>query len=119
MSIEYLYHEHTGGATGTIVYATTDPGGCYRANGHTHNKINTCPSHEETEYTTHEHYMQGYGCDHCGYQCPSPDRGYTHTCTYPDKRTVWDCGYPINTWTIGCGKIPGVTIESATIVFNN
>lgn len=118
-NIKYIYHTHHKGdgfASSGVIYSLTNPGGCYKSAGHTHNAIETCPSHTETTHITHEHYISGnpYHCDHCGIG------GYgsnTHTCTYPDTSTVWDCGSPVNTWTVQCGWREG-EIEKAEIIFS-
>lgn len=53
-NIAYTYHKHKKGdgtlSSGTI-YSTTNPGGCYKGSGHTHDKTGTC----STKYTTHVH----------------------------------------------------------------
>ena len=56
ISVEYIYHMHKDGDgneydDGAVIYSTTDPGGCFVANGHTHNKTGTCPT--TTSTTTH------------------------------------------------------------------
>lgn len=53
-SISYTYHAHKKGdgtKSSSTLYATSNPGGCYKAFGHTHNKTGTCG----TKYTTHVH----------------------------------------------------------------
>lgn len=133
-SISYVYHEHSGNSTETTVYTDTNPGGCYVGAGHTHNAINTCPTTTVDTgpcSSTHFHYgcwehdipgSDGEGCWICE-QCGRHSRGWSGseswTCNNSHYKEVYNCGSPVNTWTIGCGKIPSVTIESATIVFNN
>lgn len=56
-SISYTYHVHKKGdgtkSSGTL-YTTSNPGGCYKVSGHTHNKTGTCAT-TNTPNTYHVH----------------------------------------------------------------
>ena len=128
-SIKYTYHKHVDGknneVSGTTIYSLTNPGGCYVAKGHTHNKTGNCSTATGTRTdrvpvgtcscaTSHSEYGGScghgdHGCVRCGVQI------------YGDKTvsySYYTCGEPTNTWILGCGKTDK-TIESATITFDN
>lgn len=127
MDIEYTYHTHVNGlgeeVTELTVYTLDDPGGCYKADGHEHNKTGKCPSEEKTRPVVHDHEVKGsYGdhfvCEHCGYHTTfgEGDSGAykTHSCSYNHHYTAYNCGSPTNKWSILCGKDQG-DIESVVI----
>ena len=124
LSIEYTYHVHTGEVgmdtipDGYVYYSPDDPGGCFTAAGHEHNKTGNCPYHENKRTVTHNHYLSDQGwCPHCGrVEYCAPERGKDHDCSYHVTDTIYDCGSPNNVWKLGCGKTTE-WIESATIVF--
>lgn len=78
-SISYTYHSHKKGdgtASSVTLYQTTNPGGCYKSGGHTHNKTGTC----STKYTSHTHtssctYSVTY---HGTMECTSRDGEYSY-----------------------------------------
>ena len=64
---------------GAVLYSTTDPGGCFVANGHTHNKTGTCPT--TTSTTTHtlilmEISNEGTSADQGHYWCGACNHMY-------------------------------------------
>lgn len=102
------------------MYTTTNPGGCYKASGHTHNKTGTCPTHQITVKDRHSvvtgcprpndptavvDYCTGCGKEWGAHTGPSYHECSTH------KETVYDCGSYTNTWVLGCGKKEGVSID--------
>lgn len=142
-NIEYNYHEHKkgdGALSSSTVYSATDPGGCYRGSGHTHNKTGTCSTKQvpvgQCQWVTTGFKNQGYcsvtqtpanhryvkctvcgrrvdgGCTNCGSGMPDASQS---VCS--GTITQYTCGSPTNTWVIGCGKTTS-SIDSAYIVFD-
>lgn len=122
LEIQYVYHKHKP-YKDSIVHSDTNPGGCYTANGHTHDATGKCgTSSPVLTRISYHHYgdfiASQFQCN-CGYIARiewAPDE--------PEPKPVcynfgghFTCGSPTNTWKLGCGKIEDVTIESATIVF--
>lgn len=131
-AIEYIYHEHTGNSTngggcyGKAIYHkhtgnSTNGGGCY---GKAVTSTKT-----ESSYWVDEHYHgNSYTgvpdkcrrCSKCG-KCEKADNhesGCTWTVTYTTYSL--NCGSTTSTiegYNLNCGKVPGVTIEKAIIVF--
>lgn len=128
VNVSYVYHKHidgNGNLSSSVLYTTTDPGGCYVSAGHTHNKTGTCgtaysyQSHDAwgritDNYSGSAAHQVCKGCGRGGYswdnfnwgaQCPTPVGSY------------YTCGNQINTWKIGCGKTEN-SIEQAIIHFN-
>ncbi len=147
LEIEYHYHVHQGEVgldtipDGYIYYSETDPGGCFRAAGHVHNKTAACPSHTERcdgkinfvgANSTTKTWCPDYpGASSGSYQTlPASQSEPCPKCGHSEKRdgdvygpydcgqarNVWDCGSPNNTWQLGCGRTTA-TIDSATIVY--
>lgn len=133
VDIRYTYHVHRNGegeeVTQETVHTLSDPGGCYRTDGHTHHATGTCPttSSQCGGYGGPiEHHPScidsdsGWGTDnehiHCQAHCQvcgSTVAGAYAPCT---RITIsYLCDNPTNTWKIGCGKKVG-QIESATVV---
>lgn len=109
--ITYTYHVHKYGngtkATQDVVYSATNPGGCYTAYGHVHDRTGRCPTHTVKVKT-------GEKC-----KCKIVDGKcvkHKHEKIYRTD-TVYDCGSPTNRWRLGCGKNSS-TIESAYIVYD-
>ena len=130
-SISYVYHKHKSntGVTGTTVYSSINPGGCYRANGHTHDATGACQkSLVDIGPSEHCTFVMGcpdgldagvegcWVCFECGSHTPGWSGSGSNTCYGSHTEEVYSCGEPTNTWTIGCGKTTS-TIESATITF--
>lgn len=132
-SIEYVYHSHKYGngtaATSSIIYATTNPGGCYRNAGHTHNKTGTCSYTTTTTngphyYVATDHYdgnnvyKKCIYCGNGGYSYNNVHEGASGSCSANvSTTTTYTCGSPTNTWKINCGKTTS-SIDEAHIVFN-
>lgn len=121
VSKTYNVHWHSGngksGATHSnsfpTMYSTSNPGGCYRDGGHTHDATSECPKHHEHESAcysscgcTSGNTGNGAGspCSVCchsgGHSNPCTHRELTH-CTH--SLNTFDCGAYTNTWVIGCG----------------
>ena len=134
-TVEYVYHVHEGG-TSSVIYSKTTVGGCYKANGHTHNKTGTCSTKTVIEdcpghvtFTTADMKAQfgngtwyGYKpCPVCGTSIQSTKKEastWGEPCTAnPTEVTTYTCGNPVNTYKRSCGKTTK-TIEKAIIVFN-
>lgn len=125
---KYAYHKHVNGAGEEVsdetFYSISNPGGCYAADGHTHNKGGAvCTSTENKRTVTHNHEFHGTRgdattCPHCGKMINDfPEGGgyVTHECSYHVTDTVWTCNPKgTNKWKIGCGKDAG-QIESVII----
>lgn len=133
IDIEYTRHVHRNGngeeVTKKTVYASKNPGGCYRANGHTHDAVGTCPK-DTVECSGSggaiDHHPScidsgsGWGTDnehiHCKAKCQVCGREVEDAyakCTY--TTTSYVCSQSTNTWQIGCGKNAG-QIESVKII---
>lgn len=121
VSKTYNVHWHSGngksGATHSnsfpTMYSTSNPGGCYRDGGHTHDATSKCPKHHGHESAcysscgcTSGNTGNGAGspCSVCchsgGHSNPCTHRELTH-CTH--SLNTFDCGAYTNTWVIGCG----------------
>lgn len=133
MDIEYTYHTHVNGlgeeVTEPTVYTLPDPGGCYKASGHTHNKTGTCPQAESvgkkvgaTRYTKDDgtvYWRAQYQCM-CGNVWTSDE--YPNDSDVPETQPCpagphYNCDGKTNTWKIKCGKNNG-DIESAIIIIH-
>lgn len=133
-NISYTYHQHINGAGAVVtvspLYATSNPGGCYKAAGHTHNVTGTCGYY----YTSHTHSGSCYHSEtvtetHGGYSASEgtyyPERTVSYTVSVEhcggqplNSGAVYTCGYPVNTYVWGCGRTAGVTIDQAVIHFD-
>ena len=121
-NIEYIYHYHhksDGSASSGTIYSLSNPGGCYRGAGHTHDAVGACPSHTEKE----EYYYQSGDCPECwasalsmGYSSLDEAGGCSGHIKIKEH-TVYTCGEPTNTWKVQCGWRQG-EIEKAEIVFS-
>lgn len=137
LSISYTYHIHKDSDekvynTGAILYTTTEPGGCFKANGHTHNKTGTCTTKttycNATATSSNWSWDSGRHRDYRTWTCTNGHRwgedgsddhvsgggGQTTTCGMP--MTSYTCGNYVNTYILGCGKTEA-SIDSATIVY--
>lgn len=113
VDISYIYHEHVG--------EQVDKGsGCYKGY-HTH--TSSCPYYTERCNASPVNDLGSTGgdddkthewiCSKGHYYMDGPD---SSECHYED--TIYTCGnMPYNGWSISCGKIAGVSIDSATLVF--
>ncbi len=148
-NITYIYHQHLdkdgNRCDENVIYTTENPGGCYIASGHTHNKTGTCASHQvyhpevsHTETvrctwsasgkvenggmlgTCPKHPSQSYCNDVGGGYYVAGCNG-TSSVKIVDSaaynETVYDCGSPVNTWKIGCRRTANVTIDA--VLFND
>lgn len=133
IAIECTRHVHRNGdgeeVTQKTVYASKNPGGCYKAHGHTHDAVGACPTdivkcsgyggviehHPSCKDsgsdwgTDNDHVSCRAYCQVCGREVGAPYAKCTYTAT------VYICNQPTNTWQIGCGKSVG-DIESVTII---
>lgn len=135
VEVSYIYHVHTDNSdtkydADTILYSVDNPGGCFIANGHTHDKTGTCESKTIQTGTrlcgtwdcySNDGYHQKFRCTGCGstreQYLEISGSGWGLGDHYVETySTSYTCGEPINTWKIGCGKTDQ-TIESATIQF--
>lgn len=133
VDIEYTRHVHRNGddeeVTTKTVYASKNPGGCYRANGHTHDAAGTCPrnnvecsgyggpiEHHPSCIASGSDWGTDNGHIHCSARCQVCSREVDDPyakCKYIS--TSYACSRSTNTWQIGCGKSVG-QIESVTII---
>lgn len=133
IEIDYKRHVHRNGngeeVTKKTVYASKNPGGCYRANGHTHDAVGTCPKdtvecsgfggaidHHPSCIDSGSDWGTDNGHIHCKAKCQVCGREVEDEyakCTY--TTTSYTCNQSTNTWQIGCGKSAG-QIESVTII---
>ena len=127
ISINYKYHQHSDGngniSTNTVIYSLVNPGGCYKANGHTHNKTGTCSYYDNPVvycgtacgWTNHDDsgIHNTWQCSN-GHNRPESESVCQQVISGGDR--VYTCGRLINTYILGCGKTEN-TIESATIIF--
>lgn len=114
------------------VYATSNPGGCYAGNGHTHNKTGDCPYDDHTDYDCQCTFDgEGGTCGHHLHVCKKCGAYVIRwegncTCPWTNKHDtshgnhVWEggskkymCGSPTNTWVLGCGKSNGQILDYA------
>lgn len=126
-SVEYIYHEHVNGkgevVTTTPLYTTTNPGGCYKASGHTHNKGGaTCewgtikvPNGTCKCTVGNDDWEYEYQCS-CGHW---HDDGEECGATIYKTTEGYKCNNsPTNTYKLTkCGKTTS-TIEKAIIVYD-
>ena len=124
--IVYIYHKHKkedGTLSSDTIYSTSNPGGCYGADGHTHNATGTCGTIYHPG-TAGSKYLY---CTTCGWRWAVGDV-YTACPKHPGTTVIkskpgtpawteYTCGDYINTWIVKCGKNSS-TIESATITFD-
>ena len=118
-SISYIYHEHTGssssgdGCYGNPVYHSHSKSSC---SYYETEKKGQCPC-QYTSWTTGTEGVGDYKCGNCGHE---PHGG--SQCSRSSKYTeiTYTCGKAgtVDYYTINCGKTEGVTIESATLIFN-
>lgn len=121
-----IYHQHTGNngtvySNGTVLYTTTNPGGCFAEAGHTHGKTGSCPSHRVqngtrkcggSSSTVSDPDGSVYDrCSSCGAKYGAHTAPSSCWNMVPNYETVYDCGYPTNTWKV-CGKTSGVTVDA-------
>lgn len=130
IDMEYTYHTHRNSSGEAVtkekIYASSNPGGCYAAAGHTHNQTGGCST---IESVTREELGQATRSDgstywRALYQCKICGITYTSS-EYPEYYDVpatqycpagphYNCDGKTNTWEIGCGKQNG-DIESVKI----
>ncbi|MCM1388125.1 MAG: hypothetical protein NC231_12415 [Bacillus sp. (in: Bacteria)] len=106
VDISYVYHEHNGEQSGAGT-------GCYQGY-HVH--TNSCPYYEKDEGECgggFEFHDGWFYCKRCSYA----GAGQHPNSSHHRYSTEYTCGSPYNAWRIVCGKTPGVSIESATLVF--
>ena len=121
-TISYTYHKHIDSnndehSDSDVIYSKTNPGGCFGASGHIHNKTGNCTRGAcgGSTYTTttwrDNTWVQCSQCSRCGLQGAAGSSG-GGTC----NNQVYTCGNYTNVWKIKCGKTTS-TIESATIIY--
>lgn len=132
VELQYTYHVHVDGNgdgpidDGNVTYTKSNPGGCYKGAGHTHNKTGTCPLGSQytlavDSYTEYENHHVGfrYSCSYCNKITHTAEydkwEAAPHVSTIACPNTHYGCGSPTNTWKIGCGKKAG-QIESVTMI---
>ncbi len=133
--IVYEYHHHID-ADGNlhpqeVVYTATVLGGCFVANGHTHDKTGTCPKTPVYRHACDSScwYEEGYDIPPATSDCPIHDYspcehekpGYVDGQWHHSSNRVIDhynygCGSPVNTYKANCGRREN-EIMSATITF--
>lgn len=130
-TIKYYYHVHKDGAGNTATASQVNganPGGCYRAAGHTHTA--SCPQGICTVEAECYHSSKGQSGNYrndCRYKhlnCGIGTEEGSHWSTNKREGTTWTstheyyiCGnQPANIWTIQCGKTPS-TIERVEIIY--
>ena len=102
---------------GAVIYSTTDPGGCFIASGHTHDKTGSCAkgycggSTYTIETKRDGRWITCSKCLSCGVEGYAGSTG-GGTCT----NVVYKCDGSINTWKIGCG-MSTTSIEEAIIKY--
>lgn len=128
-TIKYHYHVHKDGAGNTVTASQVNganPGGCYRAAGHTHTgscpqgtcRVDTeCYSSSKGEsglyHNQYHHHHRNCGLGTVDGSSWSKTKGEDYT----DTHQYYTCGnQPANIWTIQCGKTPS-TIEWAEIIY--
>lgn len=137
-TVDYVYHEHhtdLGNTIESVIYSDECPGGCYITGSHTHNKTQTCTTSTcGGSYKSISWHQYWDGCDWHSYsntgahqyQCTRCGAINRKTWKQGEKepaaptscgQTTYTCGSPSNTWKVGCGKTPGVTIEQAIITY--
>lgn len=131
IDMDYSYHVHRDGTGAEVtkerVYASSNPGGCYVPEGHTHNQTDSCPQAESmvsresvTEYTRDDgtkYWRAHYKCRSClkTWSSPECDEGSSDLITmHCPNEPHYNCNGKTNTWKIGCGKENG-DIESVVI----
>ena len=134
VKIQYTYHVHTGNSgknpipDGDVYYSTSNPGGCYAAEGHTHNMTGQCSQEKHIESTpgtpctkdivsTTETAGGVVGVCEFGHHSPNTS-GICGVMQDDEEIETWvyTCGTPNNTWKINCGKSAGKTVEEATVI---
>lgn len=132
VELQCTYHVHVDGngdgpiEDGNIIYTKSNPGGCYKGAGHTHNKTGTCPPGSKytlavDSYTEYENHHVGfrYFCSYCNKVTHTAEydtwEAAPHVSTIACPNTHYGCESPTNTWKIGCGKKAG-QIESVTMI---
>ncbi len=142
-NIVYEYHHHADKDgnlypnDSEVLYTVTEPGGCFVASGHTHDKTDVCPVTESISWKE--------GCNDKGWAPRNHAAGYN-----PDGSTIWACrvcgstnphgaglggwckdtgahaqithvkncgNQPVNTYKIGCHRREN-EIVSATVEFS-
>lgn len=112
------HHCRSSGLSDGTLYTTSNPGGCYKSAGHTHDKTGTCSKTANYEhscdggcgsetYTAYDDYPC-YACNIGSEHNPGPCRGHVRTRSWHSQNQVitgysYSCGSPTNTWKIGCG----------------
>lgn len=110
------YHAHHKG-DGTLssgkLYASSNPGGCYVGNGHTHNAVVTCSTRQvDGDHRWGDNHVHGDSHDGVPDNCRTCKGCGAHELYYTEygptcpgnKTTEYSCGSPVNTWKIGCNK---------------
>lgn len=146
MSAECEHHVHSGNdmtyVDSTVLYQRNNPGGCFVAAGHTHDKTGSCPSctHWYRPMVScggsmhliswHDYGMfkaKQYQCGNCGHiqrlewswgsSEPSGPGGCGNRIPGdPVQSHDRDCSHEQNTWVIGCG-CTSATRESMVLSF--
>lgn len=126
---EGTVHWHTiadGSLSEGTIYATTAPGGCYNAAGHTHDKLGTCSKKANYKHACDsgckekvKEWVECDGCDTCisaGCSCQPKREKYTdHSDNKVFSHWTYNCGYPTNTWTIQCGNNHGGIYNTSAV----
>ena len=115
VNIRYVYHIHTDASGNSYSDNTTltqldNPGGCFKAKGHTHNE--QCgKTTTQSACNNSGQYWDGNRCRSCG----GIGSG-SGACGGTIYKTSYTCGSPVNTWILGCNKNSN-SIEKAEIFF--
>lgn len=130
------HHTNTGLSSGTL-YASSNPGGCYVAGGHTHDAVVACPKTAVYKHACDGGCGGGWetvyfsdGCAHCNaadgteYNEGAACRGHEQYVSWHSDNQVfshWNytCGSPTNTWKIGCGYSQHQIVPVPTIATTN
>lgn len=123
VKIKYTYHKHvtSNGAeyeNDNAIYSLTNPGGCYVAVGHTHNKTGICGTTQET-YKDQCGCYKTYNADYsdCPYCYHAHGGGGVCEREVEKTRTVYACGNPVNTWMPNCNRNAGKTVDRVEIIY--
>lgn len=115
VDIRNVYHTHTDASGNSYSDNTTltqldNPGGCFKAKGHTHNE--QCgKTTTKSACNNGGQYWDGNRCRSCG----SIGSG-SGACGGTIYKTSYTCGSPVNTWILGCNKNSS-SIEKVEIIF--
>lgn len=138
------YHSKSSGTmayndTTTCIYSTSNPGGCFKPAGHTHDATGSCSRYaayrhecnsgcrqvEKKHYTEHTEVWFDAECS-CGgcwnekktYEYSHSTYEWEHSSNQVFSHWVYNCGSPTNTWTIQCGKNHGGIYGLSSITNN-